>query len=205
MTRSGHSINRDLGAALKRAAQRTGEQAPSVRGSDWSGAVVTAVGSNGTVDADGLEGIRCMETYSQPAVGDLIYITQSSSGNWLAWGRTATTSQGWTTLTHAAGYGNPGHGYTAAYMREGRRIWLRGRIGPVAAGERITGGATLLTVPAAIRPAGGTEIGWAVARDQSISPATCRVEITTAGILRTYDASSTLPSWVALDGITYTI
>lgn len=88
--RSGHSINRDLGAALKRATQRTGEQTPSVRGSDWAGAVVTAVNTDGTVDAGDLEDIRCMETYIQPAVGDLIYITQSSSGNWLAWGRAAT-------------------------------------------------------------------------------------------------------------------
>jgi hypothetical protein len=88
--RSGHSVNRDLGAALKRAAQRTGEQTPSVRGSDWAGAVVTAVNADGTVDAGDLEDVRCMETYIQPAVGDLIYITQSSSGNWLAWGRAAT-------------------------------------------------------------------------------------------------------------------
>jgi hypothetical protein len=84
-------VNRDLGAALKRAAQRTGEQAPSVRGSDWAGAVVTAVNADGTVDAGDLEDVRCMETYIQPAVGDLIYITQSSSGNWLAWGRAATS------------------------------------------------------------------------------------------------------------------
>lgn len=201
MTKSAHSANRELGAALKRAAQRTGEQTPSVRGSDWSGAVVTAVNTDGTVDADGLEGIRCMETYSQPAVGDLIYITQSSSGNWLAWGRTTSVFQDWTDLTLAGGMQNPGHGWAASYLREGRRIWLRGRIGPATG--TIADGATILTLPAAIRP--GVAAAWAVARDASAVPATIRVEITAAtGAVRTYQ-SSNLPQWVALDGITYTI
>lgn len=45
---------------------------------------------------------------------------------------------------------------------------------------------------------------WAVARDSTVVPATIRVEITPAGVLRTFQ-SSNLPSWIALDGITYTI
>lgn len=198
--KSGHASNRELGAALKRAAQRTGEQTPSVRGSDWAGAIVTAVNANGTVDADGLEGIRCMETYSQPAVGDLIYVTQSSSGNWLAWGRAATVGQTWTNLTLASGFQHPGHGWTASYLREGRRIWLRGRIGPTSGS--IADGATISTLPAAIRP--GVAAAWAVARDAAVTPATIRLEITTAGVLRTFQ-STNLPTWVGLDGITYTI
>ncbi|MFF0166848.1 hypothetical protein [Streptomyces prasinus] len=199
--RSAHSTSRDLAAALARRAQRAGEQTPSVRGSDWSGAVVTAVHTDGTVDADGLEGIRCMETYSQPATGDLIYITQSSSGNWLAWGRTATVFQDWTDLTLASGMQNPGHGWTASYLREGRRIWLRGRVGPTTG--TIADGTTILTLPTAIRP--GVAAAWAVARDASAVPATIRVEITAAtGAVRTYQ-STNLPQWVALDGITYTI
>jgi hypothetical protein len=196
----GNATKRELAAAIARRAQRVGEQSPSVRGSDWSGAVVTAVNPDGTVDADGLEDIRCMETYSQPAVGDLIYITQSSSGNWLAWGRTAGAFQDWTPLTLAAGMTNPGHGWTAAYMREGRRIWLRGRVGPTSG--TIADGETILTLPAAIRP--DVVVAWAVARDAAVVPATIRVEITLTGAVRTYQ-SSNLPSWVALDGITYTI
>jgi hypothetical protein len=195
------AIQRDLAAAISRKAQRVGEQTPSVRGSDWMGATVTAVNGDGTVDADGIEDIRCMETYSQPAVGDLIYVTQSSSGNWLAWGRSTAANQDWATLTLASGFQNPGHGYNAGYLREGRRIWLRGRIGPTSG--TIADGATLLTLPAAIRPS--ETAAWAVTRDASVSPAVVRLEIVpTTGVLRTYQ-SSNLPLWVALDGISYTI
>lgn len=194
------AVTRDLKAALRRQAQRVGEETPAVRGSDWRLAVVTEDNADGTVAADGIPSIRCMETYVLPTVGDVIVIDQNSAGNWLAWGRTATASQGWTNLTLAAGYSNPGHGWTASYLREGRRIWMRGRIGPASGG--IADGDTLLTVPAAIRP--GVAVGWAVARDASVVPATCRLEITAAGALRTFQ-SSNLPSWVALDGISYTI
>lgn len=88
--KSSLGTHRDLAWALKQQAKRTGEQTPSVRGSDWQMATVTAVGTDGTVDADGIPAIRCMETYLQPTVGDLIYITQESSGNWCAWGRGST-------------------------------------------------------------------------------------------------------------------
>lgn len=90
MNRSSHSVHRDLAWALKQQATRAGEQAPSVRGADWRLATVTAVGT-GTVTADGLT-VRCMESYLFPAAGDVIVITQSSSGNWLAWGRTAANA-----------------------------------------------------------------------------------------------------------------
>jgi hypothetical protein len=103
-------------------------------------------------------------------------------------------------LTLAAGYGNPGHGWTASYLREGRRIWLRGRISPNAG--TIADGATLLTLPPAIQP--GVAVAWAVARDASVMPAVCRLEIMNTGVVRTFQ-SSNLPSWVALDGISYTI
>lgn len=85
---SGHSTTRDLKQALQLQAKRTGEQAPSVRGSDWRTAVVTAVGADGTVEADGFTWRRA-ETYQAPAVGDLIVVTQSGNGNLLAHGRTA--------------------------------------------------------------------------------------------------------------------
>lgn len=196
----GPSVNRDLSAAISRKAQRVGERAPSVRGADWRTATVTAENGNGTVDAGGIEDIRCMETYSLPAVGDVIAITQSSSGNWLAWGRTTTDDPDWTPLTLAAGYTNPGHGYTASYLREGRRIWMRGRIGPTSG--TIADGATLATIPTAIRP--GVAAAWAVARDAGAMPAVCRLEITAAGALRTFQ-STNLPTWIALDGISYTI
>lgn len=200
MSRPGPSMHRDLSAAISRKAQRVGERAPSVRGSDWRLAVVTAENGDGTVDADGIEDIRCMESYALPTVDDVIVITQSSSGNWLAWGRTTTIDPDWTPLTLAAGYTNPGHGYTASYLREGRRIWMRGRIGPTSG--TIADGATLATIPTAIRP--GVAVAWAVARDASVMPAVCRLEITAAGVLRTFQ-STNLPTWVSLDGLSYTI
>ncbi|OUD04709.1 hypothetical protein [Streptomyces swartbergensis] len=200
MTKPGPSMHRDLASALKQQAKRAGERAPSVRGADWRTATVTAENGDGTVDADGVPDIRCMETYSQPAVGDLIAITQSSSGNWLAWGRTTTTDPDWTPLTLAAGYTNPGHGYTASYLRAGRRIWMRGRIGPTSG--TIPDGDTLATIPSAIRP--GVAVAWAVARDAGAMPSVCRLEITAAGALRTFQ-STNLPTWVCLDGISYTI
>ncbi|MFI6032944.1 hypothetical protein ACIBBD_01940 [Streptomyces sp. NPDC051315] len=90
MTKSSLGTHRDLAWALKQQAKRTGERTRSVRGSDWQMATVTVVNADGTVDTADIPAIRCMETYLQPTAGDLIYITQESSGNWLAWGRGST-------------------------------------------------------------------------------------------------------------------
>ncbi|SDL27567.1 hypothetical protein [Streptomyces indicus] len=202
MTTSAHTDARRLADALSGAAVAAGETTPAVRGADWRLAEVDTVNADGTIETtDGII-VRRMESYVLPAAGDVIVISQSSSGNWIALGRTATNSGGWTALTLAAGYTNPGHGYTASYLREGRRIWLRGRIGPTSG--TIADGDTILTLPAAIRPADSPTVSWAVTRDASAMPAVCRLEITTAGAVRTFQTTA-LPSWVALDGISYTI
>lgn len=86
-------VHRDLAAALRRQARRTGERAPSVRGSDWRLATVTTVNADGTVVADSVTARR-LQSYQAPAVGDVIVISQSSSGNWLAEGRPAATGVG---------------------------------------------------------------------------------------------------------------
>ena len=88
---SPHHLNRSLTAALQKSARKAGETAPSVRGADWRLATVTAVNTGGTVDADGIPGIRRLKSYTAPAVGDVIVISQSSSGNWIAIGPLATT------------------------------------------------------------------------------------------------------------------
>ncbi|MCX4231984.1 hypothetical protein [Streptomyces ortus] len=94
---------RRLAASHKRKTVRDGTSAPAVRGGDWRLATVTAVGT-GTVTADGILA-RCMETYANPAVGDLIRIDQSSSGNWVAMGRLAAANGvAWTTPTLGTGY-----------------------------------------------------------------------------------------------------
>lgn len=86
----GPSVNRDLVASLQRQAQRVGERSPSVRGADWRLATVTAVNTDGTIVADGIT-VRRLETYAQPAVGDIVVIDRNSAGNWCCRGRTATS------------------------------------------------------------------------------------------------------------------
>lgn len=87
---SSQSLAVDLIDALHKQAVQAGADAPSVRGSDWRMAVVSTVGTDGTiVTTDGITA-RCMESYLLPAVSDLIVITQSSNRNWLAWGRGST-------------------------------------------------------------------------------------------------------------------
>lgn len=87
------AVHRDLAWALKQQAKRTGEQESTVRGSDWRLATVTAVAADGTVTADGIP-CRRLESYPNPVIGDVIAITLSSSGNWLAWGRMVADSDG---------------------------------------------------------------------------------------------------------------
>ncbi|MCX4816782.1 hypothetical protein OG601_47540 [Streptomyces sp. NBC_01239] len=87
--KSQHGVHRDLKAALQQQARRAGEQSATVRGSDWRLATVTAVGTTGTVTADGLT-VRCMESYLQPTVGDVIVVDQNSAGNLITRGRLAT-------------------------------------------------------------------------------------------------------------------
>ncbi|MER7053497.1 hypothetical protein [Streptomyces sp. NPDC000351] len=100
------AVHRDLAWALKEQATRAGEGAPSVRGADWRTAVVTLVNLDGTVAADGIPAIRRLETYRNPAAGDLIVIQQASNGNWISPGRTApTTDTQFTTFTPAVSGG----------------------------------------------------------------------------------------------------
>lgn len=87
---SGHSVHRDLAYALKQQVRRTGEQVPSVRGADWRLATVSAVPGDGTLTADGVT-CRCLNSYAAPKVGDVAVISESSSGNWIAIDRLASS------------------------------------------------------------------------------------------------------------------
>jgi hypothetical protein len=103
VTKSSHATQRDLVAALQRKTIRTGASTPTVRGGDWRLATVTAVG-DGTVTADGIVA-RCMAFYSAPAIGDVVRLDQSSSGNWVCMGPLAATGgTPWTTPTLGTGY-----------------------------------------------------------------------------------------------------
>ncbi|MFD1277474.1 hypothetical protein ACFQ51_52925 [Streptomyces kaempferi] len=73
----------------------------AVRGADWRLATVTAVGSDGTVTADGVV-CRRLETYTFPLVGDVIVITQACIGNYVTPGRIDSGSgTGWQPYTPA--------------------------------------------------------------------------------------------------------
>ena len=142
------AVHRDLAWALKQQATRAGESTPSVRGSDWRTAVVTLVNADGTVTADGIV-VRCMETYARPVVGDVAVISQSSNGNWIAWGRTSTGA-GWTPVTLASGWAaNPSY-YTPAY-----RLWGDGTAslcGLASMSGTLTSGSVAATLPVPARP-----------------------------------------------------
>lgn len=97
MTTCRHTSVRQLADALQQQAVDAGATTPSVRGSDWRLATVTAVGTDGTIVADGITARR-LESYPQPAIGDVVVLDQNSMGNWLARGRTATSDDpigGW--------------------------------------------------------------------------------------------------------------
>lgn len=90
--KSGHATTRELASALRQQAARVGTATPAVRGADWRLAVVTVVHTEGTVEVEEAPDIpiRRLASYTAPAVGDVIVVSQSSSGNWLAFGRLAT-------------------------------------------------------------------------------------------------------------------
>jgi hypothetical protein len=83
-------IGLQLVDALRSQAVSAAAESPVVRGSDWRTASVATVPGDGTITTtDGITA-RCQESYLSPAVGDMIVITQNSSGNWYAWGRGST-------------------------------------------------------------------------------------------------------------------
>lgn len=182
-------------------AKRKAAADPNVRGANFRYAVVTAVNTNGTVSVGDIRARRHV-TYTVPAVGDQVVIMQSGNRNWICLGRLATNGGNWTTIPLASGYITAGGGVTPAYLIEGKRVWLRGRAGPTSG--TITNGATIATIPAAARPAGGALFGWASPRNQISSGASLtRVEIDGSnGLVRIYEQAS-LPSWMSFDGVTY--
>lgn len=102
--------HRSLADELLRQTVAVGSTTPQMHGGDWRQATVATVGAGGTVTTtDGIVARR-LESYLNPAVGDLIRIDASSAGDWTTPGRTATTAVlGWTpyTPTWSAGTTNP--------------------------------------------------------------------------------------------------
>ncbi|RPK76607.1 hypothetical protein EES45_22880 [Streptomyces sp. ADI97-07] len=149
----------DLAAALRRHSKQAGESSPTVRGSDWRMATVATVGAGaalGTVTTtDGIIARRLV-SYDLPAVGDKIFVSQSSAGNWLALGPGApTTGDGWQTPTFTAPWTNYGStGYRLPrFRRDGQWVVIEGLA--ATGGTSVTGTSTVFTLPAGFRPNDG--------------------------------------------------
>lgn len=85
--------------AIVEAAVREAGRTPAVRGADWQVGTVTAVNTGGTVDVGDIRA-RILDSYLNPAVGDQAVLTQNSMRNWVAVGRTASsTASGWVAYT----------------------------------------------------------------------------------------------------------
>ncbi|MHC3427168.1 hypothetical protein [Streptomyces sp. DT18] len=160
MTRSQQSLHRDLVAALGAQAQRAGERAPSVRGSDWRLATVATVGTDGTVTADGIKA-RCMPTYAAPEVGDVVVLDQSGSGNWLCWGPTAKSTPAWTPIPLATNWSAAANYYAPAYRINGDGT--ASLCGLATMSGTLANAATVATLPAAARPAAQVRVAVQVA------------------------------------------
>lgn len=159
MTTSSHSQVRALAGALKRQTEQVGASTPSVKGSDWRLATVTAVGT-GTVTADGMS-VRRLASYSNPQVGDLIVLSLSSAGNWVTPGRLATATGTWTPLTLAGGWAGHASYFTPSYLVHGDGT--ASLSGLAAMSGALATGATVATLPAEATPASFVRVAVQVA------------------------------------------
>lgn len=208
MTKSSHATTKDLAWAMAQRAKRAGEQAPTVRGSNWRLATVTAVGTDGTVTADGLI-YRRMETYQAPVIGDVIVVSQSSSGSLIAHGRMAGTTapnSAWTAIPLASGFTSTHTVFGPAQYRivtafGGTRVELRGSVDATSSVTAQTNFSTAL--PAAARPS--VTRTWVGRRNYSLDTKGVAVmEIQTSGVMSVFgSASPSQTDWFALDGCYY--
>jgi hypothetical protein len=203
------AVNRDLVTAMKAQAKRTGEESPSVRGADWRLATVTAVNTDGTVEVDAAMNVRRLDIYQAPVVGDVIVISQSSSGNWVTFGRTAAApapAGTWTTIPLASGFTSTHTVFGPAQYRivtayGSTRVELRGS---VDATSSVTAQANFSTaLPTAARPS--VVRTWIGRRNYSVdTKGIVPMEIQTGGVMSVFgSANPSHTDWFALDGCHY--
>jgi hypothetical protein len=203
------AVHRDLVTALKGQAKRTGEESPSVRGADWRLATVTAVNTDGTVEVDSAMDVRRMDAYQAPTVGDVVVISQSSSGNWVAFGRTAGATDptgAWTTIPLASGFTSTHTVFGPAQYRivtayGSTRVELRGSVDCASSVTTQTNFSTEL--PTAARPT--VTRTWVGRRNYSVdTKGIIPMEISTGGVMNVFgSASPSQTDWFALDGCHY--
>jgi hypothetical protein len=191
------AVAAELADAIRAGAVQAGADSPQVRGSDWQTALVTAVGSDGTVTASGVIARR-VASYQSPAVGDLICLTNSSSGNWLAVGRIApaTTAGTWQTLSLASGWSAWGAPYwTPAYRVNGDGT--ASLSGLARAPASTTTAATVGTLPAEATPS--TTAHFPTVINSNLHSA---LEIGSNGLVRINNFTGTA-AWAGLDVARY--
>lgn len=220
--KSSQASTRDLKWALQQQAKRAGEQSPSVRGSDWRLATITAVNADGTIDADDIPGIRRMETYHNAADGDVAVISQSSSGNWIAHGRlVGTTDQAWTTGSLATGFTHDGNSngnvqYRMVVIGGTRVMQWRGGLGITYVSNSIQNGGDCLSTPlaTALRPTSTRSLSAACSGTNSSTyslkvdaraDGQIRVVGTTTSTTDAYASPIIRPPWVSLNGLQYSL
>jgi hypothetical protein len=218
--KSSHATTKDLAWAVAQRAKRAGEQAPTVRGSNWRLATVTAVG-DGIVTADSIS-CRRLESYSGPAVGDVIVISQSASGNWIAHGRLAAAAdQAWTTASLATGFTHDGNSngnvqYRMVVIGGTRIMQWRGGLGITYASNSIQNSGDCLNValPTALRPASTRSLTAACSASTSSSlslkvdgrpDGQIRIIGTTTSTTDAYATPIIRPPWVSLNGLQYSL
>jgi hypothetical protein len=185
---SSNSLAVQLADAMRQEAVRAGAAAPGVRGSVWRLAVVDTVGTNGTVTTtDGIIAPRA-ETYQSPVVGDVIRISVSGSGAWIAEGRLAPAddSDRWQALTLTSPWVNYGSTYQTARYRYagGGVVMVQGLV--ATGGSSVSGTSNIASaLPAALRPPAG--LVWSTIINGNVVR---QLEITTGGVIR----ATTLPA-----------
>lgn len=142
---------RRLADAVARQGLASVLETPSARGSDWRQAVVDTVGTDGTVTTTDDVIARRLATYLSPTVGDVIVVSVSGSGQWLAHGRLASGASGWTTLPLASGWTAHASFYTPAYRLNGDGT--ASLCGLAETTNALAAGATVATLPTEARPA----------------------------------------------------
>lgn len=197
-----------LADAIVGTARTVGATTPAVRGADWQIAIVTAVNTTaGTVDCDTIRARR-VETYQSPAIGDKIVITNSGSGNWVAWGRTSTGADtAWTQVTLAAGFSHNGNSQGNVRYRKqiiGGTPVLQWR-GGLGVTYPSTGNFLSSALPAAARPADLRTVPAACSASTSVQNA-MKIDFKsdgTAQVVGFTTGGTNNPPWISLNGIQY--
>ncbi|MEU3686979.1 hypothetical protein [Streptomyces narbonensis] len=160
---------------------------------------LTSIGAGGTLQvergSDVYPRVRLLSGYDAPAVGDLVQILKTSGG-WVCLGRLMTRNpSAWTPLTLASGWTNFGGAYPVCGYRVNSEGFVRLR--GLADHAGIAGPATVLTLPAEIRPSAKSRFTTEVA-----SGLFAALDVNTNGTVTINDFTGNA-SWAALDVAMY--